>query len=100
MGYDKQLMDITISGFRIFALSFIFMGFAIFISSFFTALNDGVTSAAVSFLRTLVFQTAAIILFPIIFEIDGIWMSIVAAEFMAFVIGTVFLIIKRKDYNY
>lgn len=100
VGYDKQLMDITISGFRIFALSFIFMGFAIFISSFFTALNDGATSAAVSFLRTLVFQTAAIILFPIIFEIDGIWMSIVAAEFMAFVIGTVFLIIKRKDYNY
>ena len=63
VGYDAALMELTVSGFQIFALSFIFMGFAIYGSSFFTALNDGLTSAAISFLRTLVFQVAAVLLY-------------------------------------
>ncbi len=100
VGYDAELMTLTVSGFKIFALSFIFMGFAIFSSGFFTALNDGLTSALISFLRTLVFQVAAILLLPLIWEIDGVWISIVVAEIMAVVISAVFLVVKRKKYHY
>ena len=100
VGYDAALMELTVSGFQIFALSFIFMGFAIYGSSFFTALNDGLTSAAISFLRTLVFQVAAVLLLPTIWDIDGIWMSIVVAEFMAVVLTATFLATKRRKYHY
>lgn len=100
VGYDKQLEELTTYGFRIFSLSFIFMGFAIYSSGFFTALNDGLTSALISFLRTLVFQTAAVIIMPKILDIDGIWWSIVVAEFAAVVLSTFFLVIKRKKYKY
>lgn len=100
VGYDSTLMELTVSGFRIFALSFLFMGFAIFGSGFFTALNDGLTSALISFLRTLVFQMAAILILPLIWGIDGIWISIVAAELMAVVLTVIFLILKRKKYHY
>ncbi len=100
VGYDAELMDMTVSGFRIFALSFAFMGFGIFASGFFTALNDGVTSAIISFLRTLVFQTAAVILLPVIWGINGVWISIVVAEFMAVVLGAIFLAAKKKKYHY
>lgn len=95
VGYDAELMNITVSGFRIFALSFLFMGFAIYSSGFFTALNDGITSAIISFFRTLVFQTAAVILLPKLFGIDGVWISIVVAEVMAVVFSAIFLITKR-----
>lgn len=100
VGYDPELMALTVSGFRIFGLSFGFMGFAIFSSSFFTALNDGITSAIISFLRTLVFQCAAVIVLPLLWGIDGVWISIVVAEFMAVVLGAIFLIAKRKKYHY
>lgn len=100
VGYDSELMALTVSGFRIFALSFIFMGFAIFSSGFFTALNDGLTSALISFLRTLVFQIAAVLLLPMIWGIDGVWISIVVAEVMAVVISAVFLVLRQKDYHY
>ncbi len=100
VGYDNELMELTTFGFKIFSLSFAFMGFAIFASSFFTALNDGLTSAAISFLRTLVFQVAAVLILPIFWEINGVWLSIVVAEFMAVVISAIFLIAKRKKYHY
>jgi putative MATE family efflux protein len=100
VGYDKELMDLTVSGFRIFATAFLFMGFAIFGSSFFTALNDGLTSALISFLRTLVFQVSAVLILPLIWGIDGIWISIVVAEMIAVVFTAVFLIVKRKKYHY
>ena len=100
VGYDQSLMDLTISGFRIFALSFPFMGYAIFGSGFFTALNDGVTSAIISFLRTLVFQIAAVMLLPLIWGVDGVWVSIVVAELMAVVFSVMFMIIKKKKYHY
>lgn len=99
VGYDTELMNLTISGFRIFALSFVFMGFGIFTSSFFTALNDGVTSAIISFLRTLVFQVVAIMFLPFFLGINGIWISILVAEFMAVIIGVIFLLAKRKRYH-
>lgn len=100
VGYDAGLMELTISGFKIFALSFLFMGFAIFSSGFFTALNDGLTSALISFLRTLVFQVAAVMLLPLLWGIHGVWVSIVVAEIMAVVISVIFLLIKRKKYHY
>lgn len=100
VGYDAELSKLTVSGFRIFSLSFAFMGFGIFASGFFTALNDGVTSAVISFLRSLIFQVIAIIVLPLILGIDGVWISIVVAEFMSVVLGTVFLIVKRKKYHY
>lgn len=100
VGYDAELMTLTVSGFRVFALSFVFMGFAIFGSGFFTALNDGLTSALISFLRTLVFQVAAVLLLPLIWEIDGVWISIVVVEVMAAALSAVFLVVKRKKYHY
>lgn len=100
VGYDVQLLELTVRGFRIYAVSFLFSGFAIFASGFFTALNDGVTSAVISFLRTLVFQSAAVLVLPLIWEIDGIWYSLIAAEGMAVVLGGAFLIGKREKYHY
>lgn len=100
VGYDDALMALTVSGFRIYSLAFLFMGFAIFSSSFFTALNDGLTSALISFLRTLVFQVAAVLLLPLVLDIDGVWWSIVVAELMAVVFSTMFLVLKREKYHY
>ena len=100
VGYDQGLLDMTAHAFSIFSMSFLFSGFAIFGSSFFTALNDGLTSALISFLRTLVFQCAAVIIFPILWGLDGIWWSIVAAEVMAVAVTLAFLIGKRKKYGY
>lgn len=100
VGYDAELYALTVRGFRFFCFSFIFAGMAIFGSSFFTALNDGLTSAIISFLRTLVFQIAAVIILPLIWETDGIWASIIVAEVMAFIVTIIFMIIKRKKYQY
>lgn len=100
VGYDAGLMKLTVSGFRIFALSFPFMGYAIFASGFFTALNDGLTSALISFLRTLVFQVGSVLLLPLVWGINGVWSSVIVAEFMAVVFSAVFLILKRGKYHY
>jgi len=100
VGYDDELMKLTVTGFRIFASSFLFMGYAIFGSSFFTALNDGLVSALISFLRTMVFQVAAVLLLPAFLGIDGIWYSIIVAEFMAMALSAFFVMIKRKNYGY
>lgn len=100
VGYDAELMELTVSGFRIFSLSFLFMGFAIFGSGFFTALNDGLTSALISFLRTMVFQIAAVLILPLLFGITGVWISIVVAELMAVILTFAFLKLKQKKYGY
>lgn len=100
VGYDKGLMDMTLKAFRIFSLSFLFSGYAIFGSGFFTALNDGLTSAIISFLRTLVFQVMAVLLLPKLFGIDGIWFSVVAAELIAVLVTVCFIIGKRNRYHY
>lgn len=100
VGYDKGLMDMTLKAFRIFSLSFLFSGYAIFGSGFFTALNDGLTSAIISFLRTLVFQVMAVLLLPKLFGIDGIWFSVVAAELVAVAVTVCFIIRKRNRYHY
>lgn len=100
VGYDAELLEMTVHGFYIYSISFIFAGMAIFSSAFFTALNDGLTSAIISFLRTLLFESASVMLLPLILGLNGIWYSIVVAEFMAVVVGMIFLVAKRKRYRY
>lgn len=100
VSYDKELLDMTTGAMRIYSVSFIFMGVNIFTSSFFTALNDGLTSAIVSFARTLIFQTSAVLLLPLAFGLDGVWAAIIVAESLSLVLDIIFLIAKRKKYNY
>ena len=102
VGYDEELYRMTLRGFIIYAFSYLFAGYNIFGSSFFTALNNGGVSAIISFLRTLVFQTSTVILLPIILPValDGVWFSIIVAEALSLIVTTVFLIAKRKQYNY
>lgn len=100
VGYDKELLSITKRAFIIFSVSYLFMGYAIYFSAFFTALNDGLTSALISFLRTLVFQLIAVLLLPIILGVEGIWWSVVVAELAAAIFSFIFLLIKRKRYGY
>ena len=100
VGYDDTLCQMTVHAFRIATLSFVLVGFNIFASSFFTALNDGVVSAIISFLRTFVFKLSAVLLLPLIWELDGIWWAEVAAEICAFGLGAAFLLGKRKKYGY
>lgn len=100
VGYDEGLFDMTVHAFRVFSFSFILAGINIFASSFFTALNNGAVSAAISFLRTLIFQSTAVIVLPMIWELDGIWLSITVAEVFALIISVTFLAAKKKKYNY
>lgn len=100
VGYDQELLGITLEGFAIYSFSFLFSGFAIFGSSFFTALNDGLVSALISFLRTLVFQVVAVLLLPLFLGLQGIWLSMVAAEAMAVAVTAVLLAANRRKYHY
>lgn len=100
VAYDPHLLEVTLHGFAIYSFSFLFSGFAILGSAFFTALNDGLVSALISFLRTLIFQALAVLVFPLLWGLDGIWWSIVAAEGMAAAMTVLFLSAKRKKYHY
>ena len=99
-GYDEGLLALTVRAFSLYAFSFLFSGYVIFGSSFFTALNNGLISAAISFLRTLVFQVAAVLIFPLIWRVDGIWLSMVAAEVLALGVTVIFLRVEKKRYGY
>lgn len=104
VGYDPALLEMTVQAFALYSLSYLLTGFNIFGSAFFTALNDGLTSATVSFLRTLVFQTAAVLLFPLLLpshlKLDGIWLSIVVAEALSLAVTLFFILKKRRKYGY
>lgn len=100
VGYDAGLFAMTTHAFRLYSFAFLFMGFNIFASSFFTSLSNGGVSAAIAFLRTLVFQAAAVLILPILFELDGIWWAMTTAEVFAFVISGIFLLANRKRYGY
>lgn len=100
VGYDKELLAITEHAFVIFACSYVLSGVNIYISSFFTALNNGAVSAAVSFMRTLIFQTGAVLVLPLVLGIDGIWWAVAVSEVMACLISVAFLLGKRKRYHY
>ena len=100
VGYDANLKEMTVSAFRIYAVSFLLCGFNIFGSSFFTALNNGLISAVISFMRTLIFETGAVLLLPLIFGLNGIWSAIIVAEIAALVLTMFFIVNKRKEYHY
>lgn len=100
VGYDEELLALTCKGFRIYSISFLIMGFNIFASSFFTALNNGAISAAISFLRTLVFQVFPVLLLPLVLGTNGIWFAIVVAELLALAVTIIFLIKKKNVYHY
>lgn len=100
VGYDTELWKMTAHGFRLFALSFLMGGFNIFSSAFFTALNNGVVSASISFARTLLFQSLMVLTLPLLLGIDGIWLAIGAAELLALFVTAAFFIKKRKQYHY
>ncbi len=100
LSYDAELLDLTIHGFRIFAFSFLFVGFGFFTPGFFTALNDAATSATISMMRTIVAQVLSVLLLPLVWGVDGIFASIVMAEIMAMTMAFTFLVLKRKKYHY
>ncbi len=100
VGYDEALAELTCRGFMLYSLSFLLCGFNIYGSAFFTALNNGLISAIISFLRTLVFQVSALFILPLFWEVDGIFFAIVAAEIMALILTVVFLFAKRRKYDY
>ena len=96
VGYDPALFSMTVHGFRIFTVAFVLLGLNIFFSSFFTALNNGVVSAAISFLRTFVFKLSAVL----VLKLDGIWWATVVAEVFAFLVSGIFLLKNRRKYGY
>lgn len=100
VGYDQKLFEMTDRGFKLYSISFLFTGFSIFGSSLFTALNDGVVSAVISFLRTLAFQVLAILILPNIWGLDGIWYSIIVAELAAVIVALGLIWKFRKKYGY
>ena len=100
VGYDQELCQITRHALSIYAYSFVLYGVNVFASAFFTALNNGGVSAAIAFLRTLVFQTLAVLGLPILLGLDGIWWAVTAAEIIALMVSVSFLIVKRKQYHY
>lgn len=100
VGYDEELYELTRHAFSLFAYSFLLAGFNIFTSSFFTALNNGAVSAAISFMRTLIFQTSSVLILPIFLGVDGIWWAITVAEVFAFILSLIFLFAKREKYHY
>lgn len=100
VGYDDGLCAITVRGLCIYSISYLMMGLNIFASAFFTALGDGASSALISFLRTLLFQVASVLILPLFFALDGIWFSIAAAETLALFVSIYFFIKKAKHYHY
>ena len=100
VSYDAALLTVTVRAFSIYALSFLLVGFNIFSSAFFTALNDGFTSALISFARTLVFEAAAVLVLPLVAGIDGVWAAVIAAEALALVLSAACLVRNRKKYGY
>ena len=100
VGYDADLFSMTQNGFRIYCIAYLINGFNIYGSSFFTALNNGLISAAISFLRTLVFQLAAVLLLPLLLDINGIWSAVAVAELLTLGLTVTFFVRNRKKYHY
>lgn len=100
VGYDAELLQLTIHAIRIYAFVYLFAGFAIYSSSLFTALSDGITSALIAFLRSLVFEISMVLLLPIFLKVDGIWLSAVLADMFTVIVAFSFIIAKRKRYHY
>ncbi|MBQ5755437.1 MAG: MATE family efflux transporter [Oscillospiraceae bacterium] len=100
VGYDAALMALTLRGFALYAISFLFMGLNMLGSSFFTALNNGPVSALISFLRAFLFQAGCVVLLPALMGKDGIWLAVVAAELAALAVTALCFVLNRKKYRY
>ena len=100
VGYDDELYQLTLRGYCIYAFSYLMCGYNIFGSSLFTALNNGLISAIISFLRTIVFQISSVLILPMLLGLDGIWVSVVVAELLAAIVTEIFVRVKKKQYNY
>lgn len=100
VGYDAELLDMTARAFMICATPFLVMWFNMYTSCFFTALNDGAVSAAISFMRALVLPVICIIVMPLIWELDGVWYSLAGSEILGVFVSLAFLLGKRKKYHY
>ncbi len=100
VGYNAELLEMTIGGFSIYSFSFLFSGIAIWSSGFFTALNNGGISALLSFTRSMLFETTAVLVLPLLLGIRGIWLSIVVAEIFAVALSLLFLSLKKEKYQY
>lgn len=100
VSYDRALLDMTTLAMRIFGVSFILSGISIFASSFFTALNNGLISAIISFMRTLVFQIFAIMVMPLLFGLNGIWTAVIVAEGLSVIVSIICIVLNRKKYKY
>lgn len=100
VGYDMELYNMTVRGFKLFSVAFFLCGVNIFASSFFTALNNGIVSAVLSVLRTVVFQVAFVLVLPVLWGLDGIWFSSPATEILSAVVSVVFFVAMRKKYKY
>ncbi len=100
VGYDEALLKMTTRGFMLYSLSFLVMGFNVFGSSFFTALNNGGVSAAISFLRTFLFQILSVLVLPLWLGLDGIWLSVVVAELFSVAVTVLFFVLQRSRYGY
>ena len=100
VGYDPELFELTQHGFRLYSITFLINGFNIYGSAFFTALNNGPISAAISFLRTLVFQLACVLILPMIFDMNGIWVSVAVAELLTLCVTITFFVRQRNKYHY
>ena len=100
VSYDKALLDMTIRAFTIYCFSYLLVGFNIYGSSFFTALNNGLVSAIISFLRTLLFQVVAILVLPVLFGLDGVWAAVIVAEALSLIVVLFFIIKMKPKYNY
>lgn len=100
VSYDAELLDMTARAFRICAIPFLVMWFNMYTSCFFTALNDGAVSAAISFMRALVLPVICIIVMPMLWQLDGVWYSLVGSEVLGVFVSLYFLLAKRKKYHY
>lgn len=100
VGYDKTLWELTVRAFTIYSISFLIMGFNVYASSFFTSLGNGLISALISFMRTLVFQIINVFLLPALFGIDGIWWAVTAAELMTLCVSIFCLRKYKGKYGY
>ncbi|MBO6129598.1 MAG: MATE family efflux transporter [Pseudobutyrivibrio sp.] len=100
VGYDAELLELTVSAFRIFLFVFILAGGNIFASAFFTALNNGPISAAISFLRSIVFELLAVLFLPLVLGLKGIWCAVAIAEFAACFVSWTLLLTRNRKYGY
>jgi len=100
VGYDQELFEMTVRAFRFYSISVLFSGICIFGSGFFTALNNGVVSAVISFLRMFLFQVITVMILPEIWQLDGIWYALFLPDMMASVVTVLFFVFQRKKYRY